>query len=283
MKFSLVFKHIHPLLHTRGVGMDGTHPHTHIHKSEKETGFIFWECLLIVLFIHSLCPRQSFGGAERSDLPDYNWINSRPCKIIMEIWKWYTSNEVNQLGFSVYAAKSHSGPTRWQHLESKANTALVLIKGPLLTLTGFNEKLEVKDKQTNSDFASCSHPALVPISVLIKEPRSEQRELSSLPLRTATSPRLVFFFFFLLAVFSLFFQFFSQCFLCLTGQPISGGSQNSREFVFLVIKVLCWVISSEAGPQYKGWAAHEDTYMHTPNKRGRTSTAFCPRPRSTDD
>lgn len=46
--------------------------HTHIHKSEKETGFIFWECLLIVLFIHSLCPRQSFGGAERSDLSDYN-------------------------------------------------------------------------------------------------------------------------------------------------------------------------------------------------------------------
>lgn len=151
VKFSLVFKDIHPLLQTRGVGMDGTHPHTHTYtRVRKKTGFIFWECLLIALFIHSLCPRQSFGGAVHSDLPDYDWINSPRRKIIMEVWKWYTSNEVKQHGFSVSAAKSHSGPTRWQRLESKANTALVLIKRLLLPLTGFNEELEIKDKQTNS-------------------------------------------------------------------------------------------------------------------------------------
>lgn len=98
----------------------------------------------------------------------------------MKVWKWYTSNEVNQHSFSVCTAKSHSGLTRWQRLESKANTALVLIKGLLLPLTGFNEELEVKDKQTNSDFASCSCPALVPDAALIKDPRSKRWGLSSL-------------------------------------------------------------------------------------------------------
>lgn len=152
MKFSLVLKYIHPVLE-----WNGRNTPKHIHKSEKETGCIFWECLLIVLFILSLCPKQSFGSAERSDLLDYNWINSRPRKIIMEVWKWYTSNEVNQQSFSVCAAKSHSGPTRWQRLESKANTALVLIKGLLLPPTGSNEELEKKDKQTNSDFVVVLH------------------------------------------------------------------------------------------------------------------------------
>ena len=40
-------------------------------------------------------------------------------------------------------------------------------------------------------------------------------------------------------------------FLCLTNQIISCGSQSSRECVFLVIKVLCWVISREAGLQHR--------------------------------
>lgn len=133
-----------------------------------------------MLFIHTLCPRQSFGSTESSDSPDYNWINSCPCKIIMKVWKWYTSNEVNQHSFSVCTAKSHSGLTRWQRLESKANTALVLIKGLLLPLTGFNEELEVKDKQTNSDFASCSCPAWVSEAALIKDPTSKRWGLSSL-------------------------------------------------------------------------------------------------------
>lgn len=141
-------------------------------KKENKTGFIFWKWVLVVLFIHSLCPRQSFGGTEHSDLPDYNWINSCPRKIIMEVWKWYTSNEANQHSFSVCAAKSHSGPTRWQRLESKANTPLVLIKGLLLPLTGFNEELEVKNKQTNAGLASCSRPLLVPTSALIKDWRT---------------------------------------------------------------------------------------------------------------
>lgn len=66
--------------------------------------------------------------------------------------------------------------------------------------------------------------------------------------------------------FLFFFHFFHR-FLFLTGQPISGGSQNSGEFVFLVIKVLCWVISGEAEPQHKEWAVHENTYMHT-HRRG---------------
>lgn len=227
--------------------------HTHIHNRENKTGFIFWEWVLVVLFIHSLCPRQSFGGTEHSDLPDYNWINSPPRKIIMEVWKWYTSNEANQHSFSVCAAKSHSGPTRWQRLESKANTALVLIKGLLLPLTGFNEELEVKDKQTNAGFASCSRPSLVPTSALIKDWRTcfKNSNISSAV--------------FLLAVrWHWFILVFLQSFLCLTGQPISGGSQNSGEFVFLVIKVLCWVISSMQDRSTRG---EQYTEIHTCTRR----------------
>ena len=38
---------------------------------------------------------------------------------------------------------------------------LLLIKGLLLPLTGFNEELEVKDKQTNSDSTIYSRLAMV--------------------------------------------------------------------------------------------------------------------------
>lgn len=84
---------------------------------------------------------------------------------------------------------------------------------------------------------------------------------------------------------SLFLSFFFplQCFLCLIGQPISGGSQNSGEFVFLAVKVLCWVISSGAGLRHEDRGLHEDTYMQAPIERRRVNNAFCPRRLSTDD
>lgn len=174
-------------MHTRGVGMDDTHPHS----QEWERNWIHF----LGMFAYCAVYSQSLSKTKLWRCRTLRFIRLqlnkyRPRKIIMEVWKWYTSNEVNQHSFSVCAAKSHSGSTRWQRLESKANTALVLIKGLLLPLTGFNEELEVKDKQTNSDFASCSRPALVSTSALIKDPRSDGREL---PLRTATSPRLFFF------------------------------------------------------------------------------------------
>lgn len=200
----------------------------------------------------------------------------------MKVWKWYTSNEVNQHSFSVCTAKSHSGLTRWQRLESKANTARVLIKGLLLPLTGFNEELEVKDKDTNSDFASCFRPASVPDAALIKDPRSKRWGLSSLFFTGHIAACACSVLALICALF--FFSFFSlQCFLCLIGQPISGGSQNSGEFVFLAVKVLCWVISSGAGPRHEDRALHKDTSMQAPNERRRVNNAFCPRRLSTDD
>lgn len=57
----------------------------------------------------------------------------------------------------------------------------------------------------------------------------------------------------------------------LTDRLISFGSQSSREYVFLVIKVFCGVISTEQDCSTRG-TMHKETCTQTLGKRGRVTT-----------